>query len=200
VLGIVGFIAWLARAVTFESIDWANTLGMFAVQLVVTFALGLVTEEGVFRGWLWVALQRAGVTLRWVIVWTSVAFALWHLSTALLPTPYHPALAQVPIYILNAGVIGLNWALLRARSGSIVVTSVSHALWNGLVYTLFGYGTTLGALGIHNTAMFGPEIGFVGLALNMVAAGALWLFVRPAGERALAGLSTSASRQGISHW
>ena len=76
---------------------------------------------------------------------------------------------------LNAGVIGFNWALIRRKSGSIVVSSVSHGVWNSLVYTLFGYGTTLGILGIHNTAVVGPEVGFVGLALNLALAAVLWL-------------------------
>ncbi len=81
----------------------------------------------------------------------------------------------MPIYILNAAVIGVIWALMRLRSGSIVVTSVSHGVWNGLAYVLFGFGTTLGALGIHNTGVFGPEVGLVGLALNVAFAAVLWL-------------------------
>jgi hypothetical protein len=137
--------------------------------------LALVTEEGFFRGWLWASLQRADVTQRGVWVWTSLAFAAWHVSTALLPTPFHLPLAQAPIYIANATVIGFIWALMRQRSGSIVVTSVSHGVWNGLVYTLFGVGPTLGALGIHNTGVFGPEAGLVGLALNLAFAAVLWL-------------------------
>ena len=96
------------------------------------------------------------------------------MSTALLPTQYRPPLIQVPIYILNAGVIGFIWALMRQCFGSIVVTSVSHGLWNGLVYTLFSVGPTLGVLGIRNTAVFGPEVGLVGLALNLVFAAVLW--------------------------
>jgi hypothetical protein len=43
---------------------------------------------------------------------------------------------------------------------------VSHGLWNGLAYTLFGYGTKVGALGIRHTAIYGPEVGLIGLAVN----------------------------------
>ncbi|HEV2458931.1 MAG TPA: CPBP family intramembrane glutamic endopeptidase, partial [Ktedonobacterales bacterium] len=127
---MVGLIAGLSGAVKLAAIDWVGTV--FSLQnglviYIVTNGLGaLVTEEGFFRGWLWASLQRAGVTQRGVLVWTSVAFAAWHISTALLPTAFRPPLAQVPIYILNAGVIGFIWALMRQRSGSIVVTSVSH--------------------------------------------------------------------------
>ena len=175
VLALVGLVAWVSGAVTFAPIDWEKSLLNLVAQILVTAVGAIVTEEGIFRGWLWASLQRAGVPQLGVLVWTSVAFGLWHLSTALLPTAFHPALVQVPIYISSAAVIGFIWAQMRQRSGSIVVTSVSHGVWNGLAYALFGYGTTLGALGIHNTAVFGPEIGLVGLALNVVFAAVLWL-------------------------
>jgi membrane protease YdiL (CAAX protease family) len=175
VLGLIGLIAALSGAFTRTAIDWSNTVGMLLVSILLTVLLAIITEEGFFRGWLWASLQRAGVTESGVVVWTSVAFAAWHLSTALLPTDFRPPLAQVPIYILNAAVIGVIWGLMRQRSGSIVVTSVSHGVWNGLVYTLFGVGSTLGVLGIHNTAVFGPEVGLVGLALNLAFAAVLWL-------------------------
>jgi membrane protease YdiL (CAAX protease family) len=175
VLTLVGLIAWMSRAVTIGRIDWAKTLLNLAAQIVVTAVLAIVTEEGIFRGWLWASLERAGVAQLGVLVWTSVAFGAWHISTALLATAFHPPLAQVPVYILTAMVIGFIWAQMRQISGSIVVTSVSHGVWNGLVYALFGFGTTLGALGIHNTAVFGPEIGLVGLGLNVVFAAILFL-------------------------
>ena len=175
VLILVGLIAAVSGAATFSAINWSSTLLNLVTQIVVTSVLAIVTEEGIFRGWLWASLQRAGVGRVGVFVWTSAAFAAWHVSTALLPTAFHPTLAQVPVYILSAGVIGFIWAQMRQRSGSILVTSVSHGFWNGLVYALFGYGTTLGAFGIHNTAVFGPEIGFVGLGLNVIFAAVLWL-------------------------
>jgi hypothetical protein len=40
---------------------------------------------------------------------------------------------------------------------------------------LFGVGPTLGALGIQNTGVFGPEVGLVGLALNVAFAAVLWV-------------------------
>lgn len=159
VLATVGLIAWATGAVKFGVADWGHTVVQLITGILLTIPLGILTEEDVFRGWLWESLKRARVAEIGILVLTSAAFAAWHISTALLPTQYHPALAQVPVYILNAGVIGFNWALMRRRSGSIVVTSVSHGVWNGLVYALFGEGTTYGALGIHNTAVFGPEVG-----------------------------------------
>ena len=185
VLTLISLIAWVSRAATVTAIDWGSALANFAMQLVLTAIFGVVTEEGVFRGWLWAALDRAGVARLGVMALTSAAFGLWHLSTALLPTAFHPAFAQVPIYVANATVIGFVWAQMRERSGSIVVTSISHAFWNAFVYVLFGYGTTVGVFGIHNTLVYGPEIGFVGLAANLAFAAALrFAFRRPGTVRA----------------
>ena len=175
VLSLVGLIASLSGAVNVASTDWGHTEVQLVTGMVFMTPGALVTEEGVFRGWLWGAFQRGGVSMLGVLIWTSVAFAAWHVSTALLPTQYHPPLAQVPVYIANAAVIGFSWAVMRQWSGSIVVTSVSHGLWNSLAYALFGVGTTYGALGIHNTALFGPEIGLVGLGLNVAFAAVLYL-------------------------
>ena len=175
VLALVGLIAWVSGAAIVKSINWGGTLLSLAGQILVTAVFAIVTEEGIFRGWLWAALQRAGIARLGVLIWTSIAFGLWHLSTALLPTAFHLALAQVLIYVVNAAVIGFIWAQLREKSGSIVVTSVSHGVWNGSAYVFFGYGATTGVLSIHNTAVFGPEIGLIGLVLNVIFAAALWL-------------------------
>ena len=55
--------------------------------------------------------------------------------------------------------MGAAWGLLRWISGSVIVASLSHGAWNGLVYALFGFGTRVGALGVQDTALFGPEVG-----------------------------------------
>ena len=174
VLAVAALIAWLSGAVHLAAIDWATTVHSLVVLTLVTTLGAIVTEEGFFRGWLWASLQRAGVSKRGLLVWTSLAFAAWHVSKAVLPTDFRPPISQAPIFILNVAVIGLIWALMRQRTGSIVVTSVSHGVWNGLVYTLFNEGPTVGALGIHNTGVFGPESSLLGLALNLAFALVLW--------------------------
>ncbi len=147
---------------------------LLVTNIAITIALAIVTEEGFFRGWLWASLDRAAQTKTTILIFSSVAFALWHWSAVLLPTGYNPPLAQVPTFMLNAAVIGAIWGMLRLLSGSILVSSVSHGVWNGLAYVLFGFGTNVGALGITNTAMYGPEIGLLGLILNLAVAVGLW--------------------------
>ncbi|HEX2680475.1 MAG TPA: CPBP family intramembrane glutamic endopeptidase, partial [Candidatus Dormibacteraeota bacterium] len=176
VLSLVGLLAWLSGAVSVAAVDWHQTLfDLIVKQFLPTLIFALITEEGIFRGWLWATLSRAGVTALRLVLLTSVAFAAWHVPDVILPTGFQPSPAQAPVLILNAGVIGASWAIMRLRSGSIVVTSLSHSVWNALVYVLFGVGSTVGALGIHNTTVFGPEIGLVGLGLNLAFATVLWV-------------------------
>ncbi|HEX3456526.1 MAG TPA: CPBP family glutamic-type intramembrane protease [Candidatus Baltobacteraceae bacterium] len=151
-----------------------STWMMLLIITGTTIPIALVTEEGFFRGWLWASLRRAGAAGVATLILSSLAFALWHWSAVLLPTGYNPPLAQVPTFMLNAVTLGAIWGMLRKASGSIVVSSVSHGVWNGLAYVLFGFGSNAGALGIANTALYGPEVGVAGLALNPVVAALLW--------------------------
>jgi len=167
---------------------WLN----FLLLAGTTIPVALLTEEGFFRGWLWAALHRCGQGKLAIVVLTSAAFALWHWSSVVLPTGFNPAPAQVPIFMLNAFVLGAIWAMLRLLSGSLVVASVGHGVWNGLAYVLFGFGAHAGALGITNTALYGPEIGMLGLILNATFAAALWFlgrFDRPVASAELQFLS-----------
>ena len=75
---------------------------------------------------------------------------------------------QVVIFIANAAVMGAIWGLLRLLSGSIVVSSVSHSVWNALAYVLFGEGPKIGLLGVTQTGLYGAEVGVVGLLLNCI--------------------------------
>ena len=127
-----------------------STLMMLLIITGTTIPIAVITEEGFFRGWLWASLRRAGAAGAATLILSSVAFALWHWSAVLLPAGYNPPLAQVPTLMLNAV--------------TIVVSSVSHGVWNGLAYVLFGFGSNVGALGIANTALYGPEVGVAGLA------------------------------------
>jgi len=59
-------------------------------------------------------------------------------------------------------------------SGSILVPAVSHAVWNGIDYPLFGFGEKVGALGITETHLYGPEVGLLGIALGLVFLAQIW--------------------------
>ena len=178
VLGAATAIAFGAGVVDTSETNWNHFWLNLVVGGLSTILVVAITEEGFFRGWLWASLTRAGNGSGRTLVWTSVAFALWHLPAVSLDTGFDLPAAQIPVYMVNATLLGLIWAMLRLASGSLVVASVSHGVWNGLNYALFAFGTKTGALGITETAIFGPEVGFVGIGLNGLYAALLWRRVR----------------------
>ena len=178
VIGFIALAASLAGAIDTSHTDWNKTGLNLAILIISNALLATITEEGFFRGWLWASLERTGASAPWILFWSSVAFSAWHLSAVLLDTGYAPVGAQIPVFLVNVAVIGAIWGMLRLISGSVLVTSLAHGVWNGLAYVLFGFGTKVGALGIQNTALFGPEIGWAGLVLNALFAAALWQWYR----------------------
>jgi uncharacterized protein len=177
VMGAIAAIAGSAGAIDTAQTDWGKAALNVGLVAGTTILVAIVTEEGFFRGWLWGALGQAGKAPGAVLLWTSLAFAAWHIAPITLSTGFDVPAAQVPVYLVNAAALGAIWGVLRLISGSIVVASVGHGLWNGLAYVLFGFGTREGALGIADTPFYGPEVGVLGLALNLaVLAGLLWRF------------------------
>ena len=69
-------------------------------------------------------------------------------------------------------------AALRMTSGSVLVPSLSHGLWNGFAYVLFGYGTKAGALGVSAYNLYGPERGIIGIGLNVLTVVILWRWMK----------------------
>ena len=178
VIGLVAIVATFAGAVDLSKTNWGKALANLLILTIATALVAIITEEGFFRGWLWGSLTRRGISESRVLIYTSIAFALWHISPVILDTDFRPTPSQVPVYLINAAVIGMVWGMLRWMSGSIIVTSFSHGLWNGIAYVFFGFGTKTGALGIRNTAIFGPEIGVLGLITNAMFAFLLWQWWR----------------------
>ncbi len=176
VMGAIAGIAALTGALNPAAAPHHTHALWYRILLMggTTIPVVLLTEEGFFRGWLWASLARAGAGKIAILVLTSLAFALWHWSSVVLPTGFNPPMAQVPTFLLNAAVLGAIWGMLRLLSGSLIVASVSHGVWNGLAYVLFGFGSNIGAFGITNTAIYGPEIGVLGLLLNLAFAAGLW--------------------------
>jgi membrane protease YdiL (CAAX protease family) len=148
VLSGLGLISAALGAIDLSQTNWEKAWLNFGLISVSTILVGFLTEEGFFRGWFWALLEQAGQTVDRALIWSSIAFALWHLSVVTLNTGFNPPAAQVPVYLINAAVIGAIWGLLRRISGSVIVTSVSHGLWNGGAYVLFGFGSKTGALGV----------------------------------------------------
>ena len=183
VLGAMAMIAWLAGAVNTGATDWHKTLTNVGLMSSTGIVMVLLTEEGFFRGWLWASLKRAGRSDTYVLVWTSLAFTIWHISAISLDTGFDIPAAEIPVYLVNATLLGMVWGILRMVSRSVIVAAVCHAVWNGLDYPLYGFGEKIGALGIQQTHLFGPEVGLVGIGLNALFVLLIWRFyVRSSGQ------------------
>ena len=181
VLGLVALIALMRGAIDTSNADWNKAFLNMAVMSSVGIFMVIITEEGFFRGWLWAALKRAGQSDQQVLVWTSIAFTLWHVSAISLDTGFDVPADEIPIFLLNATLVGAVFGMLRMASGSVVVASVCHAVWNGINYPLYGFGERVGALGIEQTIIYGPEVGILGAGLNIIFAVALWHWLTKSG-------------------
>lgn len=186
VMTILTAVAYMNGAVDFSAIDPGKAGRNVALLATITFVMAMITEEGFFRGWMWGALARRGASAAFVLALTTAAFAIWHVPFVYLSTEFQFARESIPIYFANVVLLGLIWGLLRLASGSIVVASAAHALWNGLTYVLFGVGDRPGMLGIRDVALYGPEVGLYGLLLNgLVAAGLVWVLRGKIAARAM---------------
>jgi membrane protease YdiL (CAAX protease family) len=173
-LATVAAAAMLAGEGPPGDIDAGKSLILAAQMFAATWLGTIITEDGFFRGWLWGSLSRLRLGVRGVLVWTSVVFALWHLPVAIIEENFKLPPEVIPVYIGNVFLLGVAWGIIRFASGSIVVVAYCHGVWNGIVYTFFGYGTTSGALDITDYKLYDPERGFLGLAVNALAVVLLW--------------------------
>ena len=178
VMGILAGLAQASGALDLSGFDGAKAARNVAIVAGATFVMAIITEEGFFRGWLWAGFARRGFTPVPVLLATTLAFVAWHLPFVFLSDEFHFAPAHIPLFFANATLIGLVWGLLRLGSGSILVASAGHGLWNGLTYVLFGVGSEVGALGIQDVGTFGPEVGLYAIGLNAAFAALLWWLYR----------------------
>ncbi len=179
VLSLLALFGWSTGATNIQNADWSRVARDFTVAALTTMLATIMTEDGFFRGWLWASLHRAGLTEPHVAVVTGIAFGVWHLPYGLLGAGYDP-FSELPLYIINASVIGIAWGILRLMSGSLVVVAVIHGIWNAIVYEFFNNGAEIGVLGIQDISIFGPEAGVLALVLNLGYTVGLWLWYRRA--------------------
>lgn len=164
----------LAFGVSWSHEGWAKPATNILVSAVAGPIAVLLTEEGFFRGWLWASLKKQLPNDKSVLLVTSLSFAAWHISAVTSGSDYSLPPFQVPIFIVNAFLLGLIWGIMRIRSGSILIPAIYHAVWNALVYELFGFGEKSGSLGISKTILLGPEVGLLGIMLNAFVLVWLW--------------------------
>lgn len=191
-LGLISLIALISGAIDTGGTDWRKAFLNMALMSTTGIIMVMLTEEGFFRGWLWASLKRAGHSDTKVLGLTTLGFAVWHVSAISLDTGFDIPAREIPVYLINATLLGTAWGILRVASGSVIVPAVCHSVWNGLDYPLFGFGEHIGALGIEATHLFGPEVGLIGIPVNALAVLALFYWWR--GRRDLSVFEPMQSR------
>ncbi len=167
---LVGAATILVGLLLADEVIQVKNGGQLSFHLVIGTLVGIImvflTEEGFFRGWLWATLKKAGLSIQSTWIVTTLVFTIWHISAVTSNSFFGLPLSQVPIYLINAFLMGLIWGYFRIVSDSVLVPSFCHAVWNSIIYTLFGFGEKVGALGFEQMFLLGPEVGYLGIALN----------------------------------
>ena len=79
-------MATFAGVVDLSKTNFQKAFLNLLIVTISTALVAIVTEEGFFRGWLWGSLVRRGIIESHVLIYTSIAFALWHISAVILDT------------------------------------------------------------------------------------------------------------------
>lgn len=174
VLSPLALLAYINGDMLPGEMDMAKALSFMGQVTLGTFLVVIITEEGLYRGWIWASFKRSGRSAAKILILTSIAFMAWHISFATIAEGYILPLSSLPVFLGNVFLLGLAWGLMRLASGSILVPSLAHGVWNGLVYVLFGISTESGLLAIQTTSVYGPETGVLGLVMNAVVVFFLW--------------------------
>ena len=116
--------------------------GQTLYELLIRIPLGTaLSEELIFRGALLGLYLRRHTFLK-AALFSSLAFGLWHVVTAMgsvqsnaagevLASPAAQA-AGVAATVVATGVAGMVFCWLRRRSGSVLAPAITHAALNGL--------------------------------------------------------------------
>lgn len=112
-------------------------------QLVIRIPLvTALSEELMFRSVL-LAVLLACVSARWAVVWSSVAFGLWHVLGTLGDLGGNAATdslgaveraGSVAGVVLATTIAGVIFAWTRLRSGSLVAPWMIHVAFNGATF------------------------------------------------------------------
>ena len=167
-------IAAIFGAIDTSEADWDKALFDIGIMSLTGVLLVMITEEGFFRGWFWASLKRSGKPDRRVLLRTTFAPVIWHLSAVRLDTGFDLPAKKTPIFLINIIILGLLWDILRMVSGSVLAPAISHAVWNDIGDTLFGFGEKVGVLGIADTHPYNPEVGLLGIVSGSAFLALIW--------------------------
>ena len=169
VLGSLAALALLTDQASIGDTSPARAMKNILLMTAVTFVGVIISEEGFYRGVLWGIGSRAGWSPMRLLMFTSIMFMLWHVAVPIIDPAFELPAHVIPVYLVNATLLGLARGLIFNSAGRLVA-STAHAVWNGLVYTLFGYGEKSGVIALENHLLLDAERGIAGLVVNTACA------------------------------
>ncbi|HOZ05906.1 MAG TPA: CPBP family glutamic-type intramembrane protease, partial [Arenimonas sp.] len=101
IIGVIAVVCLVAGVADVSRVNWLSARNDFLTTVAISIPLAILTEEGFFRGWLYGSLQRAGIGELRIMIWTGVAFSLWHIPAVSMNTEDAPPLAQIPVLLVN---------------------------------------------------------------------------------------------------
>jgi len=140
-------------------------IGVIALAALMTTIVAYFTEELAFRGYLITRLRSAGEGR--ALLFSSILFGLWHLPPSLFFL--HQGWTVRLVYFVDICLLAILLGSLFLRSGSILPCAVMHGVWNGLDYTLFGFGDTRGVLQGPTRVLFDMDEGVAGTVVLLTA-------------------------------
>jgi len=105
--------------------------------LAISVALGAITgltEEMLWRG---LYVRAFPESLAWSSLYPSVGFALWHLAPLAVRPSRHPG--GNATFVVYALLLGLSYARVTRRTGSIGACALSHCIHDALGLGGFAY-------------------------------------------------------------
>lgn len=140
-------------------------IGVIALAALMTTIVAFFTEELAFRGYLITRLRSEGEGR--ALLFSSILFGLWHLPPSLFFL--HQGWTVRLVYFVDICLLAILLGSLFLRSGSILPCAVMHGVWNGLDYTLFGFGETAGVLQGSARVLFDMDEGLAGTVVLITA-------------------------------
>ena len=149
-----------------KNIDVRKQLISFFLLLISSALVAIFTEELVFRGCIQRQLLKLTSPLSAILIATTI-FGIWHLTAGRWLKLSN---AQILVYCIGAGLVGVILGLFYYVSQSLIVAGVLHGLWNGIVYRVWGLGDVAHGLFVSkNDALTHPEYGIMGVSILALA-------------------------------
>ena len=118
-------------------VDYASAGVALVLVVVLTGVLVGFAEEALFRG-IFLRCMRTGAH---AVLWTAVAFGLFHLPNLIVGSGIGQ-LAQVVL----AGISGVTLYLFRRNRGLILVAMIAHGIWDISTFLSGSHGADWAAL------------------------------------------------------